>query len=131
MTSSHIYIMYNACYGGFSLSQAAMDEYKRRCPDAKMSRYEVSRNDQVMAQIVKEMGEAANGKHAKIKLRPIPVEYKDYYTIREYDGDENVVIMQDAYELDAVKSLLKDRALSKADKLARIVAVVNQRGAEW
>jgi hypothetical protein len=104
-----------------------MDEYKRRCPDAKkLSPYGISRNDEVMAQIVKEMGEAANGKHAEIKLRPIPVEYKDYYIIQEYDGDENVVIRHEAYTLDAVKSLLKDRALSKADKLARIAAVVNR-----
>ena len=54
---SHIYIMYNACYGGFSLSKAAIEEYKRRCPDAKdICKHTFPRDDQVMAQIVQEMG---------------------------------------------------------------------------
>ena len=125
--ASHIYIMYNACYGGFSLSKAAIEEYKRRCPDAKdICKHTVPRDDQVMAQIVQEMGGQANGKHARIKLQRIPVEYRNHYEIYEYDGNEHVIVLWDAYRLDAVSSLLKDRGLSKIDKLARIAAVVHQ-----
>ena len=79
-----------------------------------------------MAQIVQEMGEEANGTHARIKLRRIPVEYKNHYEIGEYDGSEYVIVLWDAYRLDAVSSLLKDRGLSKTEKLARIAAVVHQ-----
>jgi hypothetical protein len=84
MTFAHIYIMYNTCYGGFTLSDAgaAIDEYKRRCPDGKNPRlHELDRDDQVMAQIVKEMGSAANGQFSNIKLQRIPVEYRDSVTL--------------------------------------------------
>jgi hypothetical protein len=87
MTFAHIYIMYNTCYGGFTLSDAAIDKYKRRCPDGKNPRlFELDRDDQVMAQIVKELGSAANGQFSNIKLQRIPVEYRDFYTIHEFDG---------------------------------------------
>lgn len=119
--------MYNTCYGGFSLSQAAIDEYKRRCPDGKNPRmYQMDRDDQVMVQIIKEMGKMANGKFSDIRLQSIPVEYREHYKIDEYDGLESVVIDHNAFQVAAIKSLVRDRTLSKADKLARITAVVTQ-----
>ena len=54
------------------------------------------------------------------------MEYRNHYEIYEYDGNEHVIVLWDAYRLDAVSSLLKDRGLSKIDKLARIAAVVHQ-----
>jgi hypothetical protein len=119
--------MYNTCYGGFSLSQAAIDEYKRRCPDGKNPRmYQMDRDDQVMVQIIKEMGRMANGQFSDIRLQSIPVEYREHYKIEEYDGLESVVIDHNAFQVAAIKSLVRDRTLSKADKLARITAVVTQ-----
>jgi len=131
MTVAHIYIMYNTCYGGFRPSDAAIEEYKRRSPDGKNPRlFELDRDDQVMAQIVKEMGSAANGQFSDIKLQRIPVEYRDFYTIHEYDGLETVLLNHNVYQLEAIKSLVKDRTLSKTDKLARIAAVVSQEEPE-
>ena len=77
-----------------------------------------------MARIVKEMCSAAKGQFSRIKLQRIPVEYRDYYTIHEYDGLESVLLNHDVHQLEAIKSLVKDRTLSKADKLARIATVV-------
>lgn len=129
--SASIYIMYNSCYGGFTLSDAAVDEYMRRCPEGKHPRlYELYRDDQVMAQIVKEMGAQASRSYSMIKLQSIPVEYRDHYTINEYDGLETVSLNHNAYQLDAIKSLVRDNTLSKADKLARIAAVVNREAPE-
>jgi hypothetical protein len=111
MTFAHIYIMYNTCYGGFTLSDAAIDEYKRQCPDGKNPRlFELDRDDQVMAQIVKEMGSAANGQFSDIKLQRIPVDYRDFYTIHEYDGLESVLLNHNVYQLEAIKSLVRDRS---------------------
>jgi hypothetical protein len=125
--------MYNTCYGGFTLSDAAIDEYKRRNPEDKNPRlydtdYELDRDDQVMAQIVKEMGCSANGHFSDIKLQRIPVEYRDFYTIYEYDGLESVLLNHNVYQLEAIKSLVKDCTLS--DKLARIAAVISQEEPE-
>ena len=117
--------MYNTWYGGFSLSEAAMAEYKRRCPEAlEVNARNVERHDPVMVQIVQEMGERANGAYANIKLEKIPVEYLNNYEIGQYDGLEEVQIQYDKYQLDAIRGILKDRALSKSDKLARIAAVM-------
>lgn len=123
--------MYNACYGGFTFSTAAEEEYKRRSPESaqKLHLYEFPRHDPVMVQIVREMGEAASGPYSKINLAPIPAEYKDHYGIHEYDGLESVFLKKNAYQLSLVRSLLADQTLSEADKLARIADVVGQEAA--
>lgn len=125
MSSEYVYVMYNSCYGGFSLSKAAVAEYRRRCPEAVHVRARnVERHDPVMVQIVLEIQEKANGHYANIKLERIPVEYVNHYKIDEYDGLENVQIQYDKYRVDSVRSILKDQALNKTDKLARIAAVM-------
>lgn len=118
--------MYNECYGGFSLSQAAMEEYRRRCPDnnKKFCSRSVPRHDQVMAQIVREMGQAASGIYARVKLESIPAEYENYYGIYEYDGTESVYLKKHAYKLSLVRAIMKDPAVPDQVKLARIATVV-------
>ena len=118
--------MYNACYGGFSLSDEAMHEYRRRCPDCnkKITERSVPRHDQVMAQIVREMGQAASGLYAKVKLESIPAEYENYYGIYEYDGTESVFLKKHAYKLSLVRAIMKDPAIPDQVKLARIATVV-------
>ena len=129
MSSTHVSVMYNACYGGFSLSDAAMEEYRRQCPEAQRvwCPRSVPRHDPVLVGIVQKMGKKAYGHYAKIQMRKIPAQYANHYEIAEYDGLEHVVIKYDAYELDAIRSICKDRVLNKSDKLARIVAVLNSR----
>jgi hypothetical protein len=125
MSSGFVYVMYNTCYGGFSLSDAAVDEFRRRCPEAlEVNARNVERHDPVMVQIVREMGAKANGMCAKIELKRIPAEYQNHYKIGEYDGLEGVQLQYNKYRVDAVREILKDRALSKSDKLARIAAVM-------
>jgi len=125
MSSGYVYVMYNTCYGGFSLSEAAVAEYRRRCPEAvHVSARNVERHDPVMVQIVREMQEKANGMCAKIELERIPAEYQNHYEIGEYDGLEGVQLQYDKYRVDSVRSILNDRALNKTDKLARIAAVM-------
>jgi hypothetical protein len=123
-----ISVMYNTCYGGFGLSAAAMEEYRKRCPDAEegLQDFGISRHDPVMIEIVKEMRGAASDRFADIRFQRIPAQYANHYEITEYDGMESVVVHRSRYTVDAVKSILGDRALSKADKLARIAAVVHQ-----
>lgn len=126
--SATIDVMYNACYGGFSFSEAAEEEYKRRCPEnaERFHEFELSRHDLVMVQIVREMGQAASGTYAKVKLRSIPAEYINHYGIHEYDGTESVFLKEDAYKLSLVRSILSDQDISETVKLARIATVVEQ-----
>jgi hypothetical protein len=47
-----------------------------------------------------------------------------HYTINEYDGTEDVVIEYNTYKVDQTRAILGDRTTSKAEKLARIAAVM-------
>lgn len=130
--SATIDVMYNACYGGFSLSDAAMQEYRRRCPDSNKNITErsIPRHDRVMIQIVREMGQAASGTYAKVELYSIPAEYENYYGIYEYDGTESVFLKRHAYKLSLVRAIMKDQTISDTVKLARIATVVELEGQE-
>jgi hypothetical protein len=125
-----ITIMVNACYGGFGLSEAAMDEYRRRRPSSDVgvaggdAYYDIARHDALMVQVVKELGHAANGPCAAIELWQIPSRYVNHYSIREYDGMENVAVHRNAYRVDAAREILRQETLTKTEKLARLAAVM-------
>ena len=102
MTSARVYVMYNECFGGFLLSKAAMEEYRRLLPEEQeVCKRSVWRNDQVMVKTVQKMGKKENRQYAKIQLLKIPVEYMDY-EIAKYDGNKHVIIQHDSFKVDAV-----------------------------
>lgn len=128
-------VVINACFGGFSLSKAAMLRYaelkglsvtvededsfvgpsywlepdpaKRENQDnfhalsyeeraasnqrhAAQRLYErnILRNDPTLVQVIEELGEAACGSHASLKIVETPDDVK--FEIKEYDGYEHV-----------------------------------------
>lgn len=90
-------IVYNACYGGFSLSEKAVEKYA----DLKGLSYfalgaggrDIPRNDPVLAQVVEELGREADGDCAKLMIYEIPAGTK--YYIDEYDGMEHIIEFDD------------------------------------
>ena len=54
--------------------------------DLCWSERDIQRNDPILVQVVKELGELANGRFAKLKLVDIPLDIQ--WAIEEYDGDE-------------------------------------------
>jgi hypothetical protein len=47
---------------------------------------DIPRNDSILVQVVKELGEKANGRFAELKIVDIPLDIQ--WTIEDYDGDE-------------------------------------------
>jgi hypothetical protein len=131
-------IVYNACYGGFSLSDEAIMRYAEikgitlytkqqygfthyyLCPPEEYDRIsaeekdnpvrpgrfaqsnklyfsdrDIERTDPILVQVVEELGDRANGSHAKLQIEELPA--GTLYRIDEYDGIESVMT-QDAYE---------------------------------
>jgi len=131
-------IVYNACYGGFSLSHEAIMRYAEikgitlytnkkygftnyyLCPPEEYDRINaeeqakpaspgrfirsnemyfsdrnVERNDPVLVQVVEELGDAANGRCAKLRIAEVPA--GTMYRIDEYDGFESVET-KDSYD---------------------------------
>ena len=101
-------VVYNACYGGFSLSDEAIvrylqlkgwvfttekDEYgfihyKVEGQDRWYHR-DIPRADKHLVQVVEEMGKAANGRFADLAIEDVPSGAR--WRIDEYDGFESVM----------------------------------------
>lgn len=86
-------IIINQCYGGWSLSNEAIEEYKKRSGTTKMihSYCEELRDDPILVEVVDAMikeGKRAGGSCASLSVVGIPDEY-DYW-IDEYDGIEGI-----------------------------------------
>jgi hypothetical protein len=99
-------VVYNACFGGFSLSNEALDRmaelgyimepnlnYDPKCSDwynrtQKYNTYDgdISRHDPILVQVVEELGEKADGAGAKLAIKEVSGPYR----IDEYDGNESV-----------------------------------------
>lgn len=102
-------IVYNARYGGFSISEAAVRRGREISGDPKwggvlkgeqysdgqlctshfnMFGREIPRTDLVLVQVVKELGAAANGACAELRITDLPS--GTLYRIDDYDGNESI-----------------------------------------
>lgn len=99
-------IVYNACYGGFGLSEEAVSLYLdlKGMVYTKVKRYwgytfevegdpefyqeGIKRSDPILVQVVETLGEKANGDCAKLRLEEVAD--GTHYRISEYDGMETV-----------------------------------------
>ena len=98
-------VVCNTCYGGFSLSDAAIKRYAELkgisiylCPgyvyphwaytenDDYFDCDDLVRHDRALVQVVEELGSEAAGEHAQLCIREVPDGSR--YRIEEYDGLE-------------------------------------------
>jgi hypothetical protein len=93
-------IVYNACYGGFGLSEAAILRYAEitgakgfSVYDIDSPVYDIERTDPALVQVVEELGEAANGRSAALRIAELPA--GTLYRIDKYDGSETVMTQDD------------------------------------
>lgn len=112
-------VVYNSCYGGFSVSEAGMRRYceikgiplwvergkfglntywivppDKRKNSAAYSAQTIScrdfeRHDPALVQVVEELGAEANGGYANLAIYELPDGAR--YRIDEYDGSESVM----------------------------------------
>lgn len=89
-------VVYNSCYGGFSLSTAAIKRYAELSGKSEISLLsgrDIPRADPLLVQVVEELGEKANGSYAFLQIEE--VEPGTLYRIDEYDGAESVMLQSD------------------------------------
>jgi len=109
------FVVYNACYGGFALSEAAVRLGRflsqdqawagatlrgETYPDGEVNdlgydsyHITISRADPILVQVVQDLGEKAGGQHADLQTEFVPT--GRLYRIDEYDGWEKVVLSGD------------------------------------
>ena len=84
-------IVINACFGGFGISDEALDLYKILTgipPATDVYYWEISRDDATLVQIVEQLGDRANTRYGELKIIEIPDDIE--WHIHEYDGMEHV-----------------------------------------
>lgn len=133
---STIKILYNNCYGGFEVSEAFKEEYRRRTgktinqdaiefwntgPDS-------FRCDPVAVAIVEEFGsERSSGHSSVIEIREIPAVFARHWNIKEYDGDETVKVnITEAYA-DILHGFMDSGDLGLLVKQYRTIKTAEQR----
>lgn len=82
-------IVINRCFGGFGLSEEALEEYKtRKSIGEDIWSWDIDRNDPVLIDIVESMDKRANGDFAKLEIVEIPDDVE--WQIKEHDGLEHI-----------------------------------------
>ena len=83
-------VVINNCYGGFSLSESGIARYLElkgmEWPNAGFYDRDISRSDSDLIRVIEELGDAASGACADLKIVEVPDEV-DWY-VEEYDGNE-------------------------------------------
>jgi hypothetical protein len=125
-------ILYNSCYGGFMITEKALNEYNKRrlLIDINFknitSCFLIERNDSILNEIYREFdAKDFNVKYSFIKTHYIKKEYEKYYNINEYDGLESVGINLNQYKLDKIKEIIYNINLSNDIKIEKINDLIN------
>jgi hypothetical protein len=79
-------IVINKSFGGFSLSQKAIDRYLQLSGKNHINDYDVKRDDPYLIRIVEELGKKVNNRFSELKIVEIPDDIE--WDICEYDGQE-------------------------------------------
>lgn len=137
-----ISVLYNNCYGGFSVSKKAKKiynermcqqnpEYKSRNTDGGIydDFYDTDRrHDPLLVSIYHELGEKFNGaKHTKIMIKTIPKKYENAYIIHEYDGLESVSVDNNKYKLNAIENIIGIIDMDNDSKVNEINKVLSEK----
>jgi hypothetical protein len=81
-------VVINDCHGGFGLSEDAITRYMELTGQIERDFHhrDIPRDDHYLVQVVRELGDLASGRHAKLKIVEIPGDVS--WHIAEYDGSE-------------------------------------------
>jgi hypothetical protein len=81
-------IVINNCWGGFGLSDQAVEMYRELSGKEDFSEFTMERDDPILIQVVETLGEDADGRYSELKVVEIPDDV-DWY-IHDYDGMETI-----------------------------------------
>lgn len=116
-----ISVLYNNCYGGYIITKRVLKLYNKKMKEMNPDFIKITnstnlyyqRHNPVLVEIYNEIGNRYNADYTDVKIKKIPKKYENHYTIKDYDGLEEVVIEYDKYIVDKVKELLKEEKTDK------------------
>lgn len=94
MAENGVPIVFNDCYGGFGLSETALDRWAELAGvDRPRTGFGIERHNKHLVQVVEQMGDRANAANAKLAFAYVPLSSR--YRIEEFDGKETVKTVAD------------------------------------
>jgi hypothetical protein len=91
-------VVINKCYGGFSVSRKAWTRLRELGEPTALEDnddtgydafcYQIPRDEPRLIQVVRELGDAANGCNAELAVIEIPDDVE--WTVEDYDGSEHI-----------------------------------------
>lgn len=108
------YMLYNCCYGGYGISEQALQELKKRMTEEEyksFKNHESRRTNRCHPKVIELYTEKGwkwiSDNFSKLATFPYPIQYRDYIDIHEYDGRESCSIdFVQAYK-DLIVNFLK------------------------
>lgn len=86
-------VVYNACFGGFSLSQKAIQMGRGLSGNKVWGGLDIDRADLILVRIIEAIGGEADGPCASLMIKDVPS--GALWRIDEYDGMESVMTESD------------------------------------
>jgi hypothetical protein len=77
-------VVYNSSFGGFHLSQTALDLYEELTGNSIDEYGDCCRHDAALVEVVETLGEDACASHADLRIAYV----NEMYRVCEYDGSE-------------------------------------------
>ena len=83
-------VVINTCFGGFGLSEASLEDYKKRknITDENFYHWDIPRDCPDLVAMVEEGGTDVDGIYSELKVVDVPDDVN--WFIHEYDGMEHV-----------------------------------------
>ena len=121
-------VIYNTEYGGFEFSDKIIQEYcKIKNINDKISNDDSLREDLVMIELIKKHGSKfASTKYSHLVIKKIPIIFRNYYEINEYDGAENITINYNSYKLDQIRNILDLSETKDLEIKHKILSILNK-----
>jgi len=125
----------NSCYGGFDVSEFAMQLYRQRYKKKYGKKYEgeyvfgIGRKDPILIDLVKEFPTQVSGKYSNLQIVYYPSKYDGFFNVSECDGLENGYIDKPAYMLANINRIASS-TLDADTKVMQIQTVLNDSYAD-
>ena len=119
-------VIYNNCYGEFGVSELALKEYNMRTNKNITHGRSIDRFDTTLIELVETLGEAVNDLHSELKIMEIPIKYRAFIDIEDYDGKQFVRINYNRYMIYHMNCIKDNNMMSSDEKMVAIQNLFNE-----
>ena len=82
------------------------------------------RTNTILIDVIKDLGEYANGSCTSITIVNIPAKYEKFYRVGEYNGFEHITIEYEKYTLHTIKTILQNSQENAEKKISSIESII-------